>query len=197
MIDLKIKDLNEDKISSILTATIAPRPVAFVTTLNLDQTVNAAPFSFFNIISYQPALISLSILKNKGKLKDTAINILREKEFVIHVVTKDIIEDVNQTSTTLKYGDSEIRLTNFKLIKSNNINTPSVENSKARFEIKLYNYLELPSSTLIIGEIISIHLDNNIYQNEFILYDKFKLTGRLVGNLFCEVDTIKQVKRPL
>lgn len=71
----------------LLIGSIIPRPIAFVSTVSNEGTVNGAPFSYFNIVSSNPPLISLAIQRNKnGELKDTARNILTKKEFVVHIV---------------------------------------------------------------------------------------------------------------
>lgn len=196
MIELDLNNLTEQKRGAMLTATIAPRPIALVTTLNVDGSINAAPFSFFNAVSYKPALVMISVLRVDGKSKDTAINILREKEFVIHTVTNDNILQVNETSRKLFYGDSELRLTNLTPIPSKLIRTPGLNEAKVRFEVKLFNYTETPGSDIFIAEVVLMHLAEDSFKDGYIDYRDFKPIGRLVGDNFIETKDIKQIKRP-
>lgn len=72
----------------LLIGSIIPRPIAFVTTLNQDASVNAAPFSFFNIVNNHPPMIAIAVQRAGGKRKDTALNIERTGDFVVHIKTK-------------------------------------------------------------------------------------------------------------
>ena len=197
MIELDLNTLTEKKRGAMLTATIAPRPVAFVTTLNTDGSINAAPFSFFNAVSYKPAMIMISVLKVDGKSKDTAINILREKEFVIHTVTEDNVLLVNETSLRLEYGDSELRLADFTVTESKLIKTPGLKEAKVRFEVKLTDHIETEGSNIFIGEVLLMHLATDVFVDNYIDYKKFKPVGRLVGDNFIETKDIKVIKRPV
>lgn len=197
MIELDLNTLTEKKRGAMLTATIAPRPVAFVTTLNTDGSINAAPFSFFNAVSYKPAMIMISVLKVDGKSKDTAINILREKEFVVHTVTEDNVLLVNETSLRLEYGDSELRLADFTVTESKLIKTPGLKEAKVRFEVKLTDHIETEGSNIFIGEVLLMHLATDVFVDNYIDYNKFKPVGRLVGDNFIETKDIKVIKRPV
>lgn len=197
MIELDLNTLTEKKRGAMLTATIAPRPVAFVTTLNTDGSINAAPFSFFNAVSYKPAMLMISVLKVDGESKDTAINILREKEFVVHTVTEDNVLLVNETSLRLEYGDSELRLADFTVTESKLIKTPGLKEAKVRFEVKLTDHIETEGSNIFIGEVLLMHLATDVFVDNYIDYNKFKPVGRLVGDNFIETKDIKVIKRPV
>ena len=131
--------INPNKISKkenykLLSASVVPRPIAFVTTLNRDNSVNGAPFSFFNMLSAEPPLISISVLrKDDGKIKDTARNIIKNKEFVVHITTLKNIEKINMTAALLDENVSEVDLANLTKVKSDLIKTPGVLESDIRF----------------------------------------------------------------
>ncbi|MGD6950076.1 flavin reductase family protein, partial [Bacillus mobilis] len=101
-----------------------PRPIAFVTTLSKDGVVNGAPFSYFNIVSANPPMISLSIQRAQGRQKDTARNILESKEFVVHIVDEHNVEKVNQTAASLPPEQSEIEAAGFTTEASEKIAVP-------------------------------------------------------------------------
>lgn len=201
MLKINPKDLSQKETHKILSGTIAPRPVAFVTTLNLDKTINGAPFSFFSILTPNPPLISLSVLREDNKMKDTAINIIREKEFVVHVMTQENVEKFNMAAARLPYGISEIDLANLTPINSTNIKTPGVKEGSVRFEVLLENHLELGDNGIIsadffIGRVSLIHLREDIYQNTYINYENLKPIGRLAGNKFVKVIDLYSLDRP-
>ena len=94
----------------LLIGSIIPRPIAFVTTISKDGILNGAPFSYFNIVSSNPPMISLSIGRAGGRQKDTARNIIESKEFVVHIVDEQNVEQINQTAANLPPHQSEIEL---------------------------------------------------------------------------------------
>lgn len=85
---------------------VIPRPIAWITTLNEIASVNLAPFSFFNVIS--PTLLAVSFQKTNDKQKDTFLNLVREKEAVIHIVDESLLEVMDQTSASLAVNESEV-----------------------------------------------------------------------------------------
>ena len=87
-----------------LIGSIVPRPIAFVTTLSDEGIVNGAPFSYFNIVSSNPPMISLAIQRSAGRQKDTARNIIGLKEFVVHVVGEDNVEEINKDDLAIIYS---------------------------------------------------------------------------------------------
>ena len=148
----------------LLIGSIIPRPIAFVTSLGKDGTLNGAPFSYFNIVSSNPPMISLSIQRNGGKQKDTARNILETKEFVVHIVDQDNVEKVNETAASLPPNQSEIELAQLTPVQSTQISVPGVKEAKVRFECTLEHSVELggEDSTgcdLLIGKVVQFHID--------------------------------------
>src|SRR5690606_32125747 len=97
MFSINPKDQSERENYKLMIGTIIPRPIAFVTTQSKDGTLNGAPFSYFNIVSSNPPMISVSIQRNNGNTKDTARNIYDTKEFVVHIVDPENVEKVNAT----------------------------------------------------------------------------------------------------
>src|SRR5262245_32445593 len=93
---------------SVLTALVTPRPIAWVTTLNEDGSVNAAPFSFFNVFGDSPPLVIFAPGdKACGTPKDSARNAKRTGEFVVNLVDPSVVEAMVRTSASLPYGESE------------------------------------------------------------------------------------------
>ena len=120
----------------LLIGSIIPRPIAFVTSLGKDGTLNGAPFSYFNIVSSNPPMISLAIQRNGGKQKDTARNILETKEFVVHIVDQDNVEKVNETAASLPPDQSEIERAQLTPVQSTKI--ICTWNKRSESSIRMY-----------------------------------------------------------
>ena len=185
----------------LLIGSIIPRPIAFVTTKSEDGIMNGAPFSYFNIVSADPPLISLSIQRSKGKQKDTARNIMEVKEFVVHIVDKHNVEKINQTAASLPPDQSEIEFADLTIVESKKISVPGVKESQIRFECTLEQIVELglkdsPSCDLIIGKIVQFHIEDGIYENGRIDPIGLGAVSRLAGNDYAKIGEIFTIERP-
>ncbi|HAR7073768.1 TPA: flavin reductase family protein [Staphylococcus aureus] len=185
----------------LLIGSIIPRPIAFVTTLNQDASVNAAPFSFFNIVNNHPPMIAIAVQRAGGKRKDTALNIERTGEFVVHITDEDNVQDINETAAPLAYGDSELSRTELSLLTSTTIKTPGIKDAKMRFECKLSQMIllgdVLDGADLIIGEIVTYHIDDSIYEGDFkINPHALQAVSRLAGNDYAKLGETFTIKRP-
>ncbi|HCY7022172.1 TPA: flavin reductase family protein [Staphylococcus aureus] len=185
----------------LLIGSIIPRPIAFVTTLNQDASVNAAPFSFFNIVNNHPPMIAIAVQRAGGKRKDTALNIERTGDFVVHITDEDNVQDINETAAPLAYGDSELSRTELSLLTSTTIKTPGIKDAKMRFECKLSQMIllgdVLDGADLIIGEIVTYHIDDSIYEGNFkINPHALQAVSRLAGNDYAKSGGIFTIDRP-
>ncbi|MFB3165086.1 flavin reductase family protein [Neobacillus sp. 179-J 1A1 HS] len=184
-----------------LIGSIVPRPIAFVTTLSDEGIVNGAPFSYFNIVSSNPPMISLAIQRSAGRQKDTARNIIGLKEFVVHVVDEDNVEEINKTAASLPPNESEIELANLTLVESVKISVPGVKEAKIRMECILEQSLELggqdsPGVDLIIGKVIQFHIEEEIYEKGRIDPIGLGAVSRLAGTNYAKIGEIFSIERP-
>lgn len=187
----------------LLIGSIIPRPIAFVTSLSAEGegVLNAAPFSYFNIVSSKPPLISLAIQRINGVSKHTAANIKQNKEFVIHIVDDGIVEQVNATAANLPQDVSELDLTTFQLVKSNRISVPGIKEAKIRMECVLEQIVELGEgdhiqTDLIIGKVVQFHILDTIYKEGKIDSDQLGAVSRLAGNNYAKIGSIFTIERP-
>lgn len=185
----------------LLIGTIIPRPIAFVTTLGEEGVINAAPFSYFNVVSAHPPMISLSVQRRNGEMKDTARNILKEKEFVIHGVDEDNVEEVNATAASLPPWESELNLTKLTLLDSDLVRVPGIRESKVRMECILEKHIPLGAddaigADLIIGRILRYHIDEKIYKEGRIDPHALQAMSRLAGINYAKVGEIISLERP-
>ncbi len=186
-----------------LIGSIIPRPIAIVSTINKDGSNNIAPFSFFTAVSAKPMIIAFSplIRTSTGKLKDTPTNILREKEFVINIITEEISEKINKCSTELPYGEDEFKFADLTPIDSERVKAKRLKESPIHFECKFRDSLnygdESGSGQIITGEVVKVHISPEVYdqENERIITKKLAPVGRGAGNDWIKCNNIFQLER--
>ena len=193
--------MSERENYKFLIGSIIPRPIAFVTTISKEGVLNGAPFSYFNIVSSNPPIISLSIQRTEGTQKDTARNIIESKEFVIHIVDEHNVEKINKTAASLPPDQSEIELANLTPVDSVKISVPGVKEAKIRMECSLEHSLKLggldtPGCDFIIGKVVQFHIENDIYENGRIDPRGLAAVSRLAGNNYAKIGEIFEIKRP-
>ncbi len=184
-----------------LIGSILPRPIAVVSTRNIDGSNNLAPFSFFTAISAQPMIIAFCplIRTSNGQFKDTVKNILREREFVINFCTEDNYEKVNLASTELPYGQDEFTFAGLTPIDSQVVKARRMKESPIQFECVLRDMLcygTTPGSgSLITGEVKLIHADEAIMKDGKIVTGLMKPVARGAGNDWFKSDSVFQLER--
>ena len=199
MISIDPKQISERDKYKLLIGTIIPRPIAFVTTKSKEGIVNGAPFSYFNIVSSNPPMVSISVQRS-GNLKDTARNIYGNEEFVVHIVDDENVEKVNITAASLPPTESEIELANLTLVDSESISVPGVKEAKVRMECKLVKAVSLggdgPGSDLFIGEVVRFHIKESIYEEGRTDPRGLNAVSRLAGSNYAEIGNIFSIERP-
>lgn len=199
MISIDPKQNSERDNYKLLIGTIIPRPIAFVTTQSEDGIVNGAPFSYFNIVSSNPPMVSLSI-QRPSDLKDSARNIYNNWEFVVHIVDDENVEKINETAASLPATESEIELANLTLIQSEIVSVPGVREAKVRMECKLVQSIPFggdgPGSDLFIGEVVRFHIDQAIYEDGRIDPRGLNAVSRLAGSNYAAIGNIFSIERP-
>lgn len=171
-----------------LIGSILPRPIAIVSTRNEDGSNNVAPFSFFTAVSASPMIIAFCpmIRSSTGKMKDTPRNIFREKEFVINIISEDIVEKINLTSTELPYGEDEFIYAGLTPIDSEKVKAKRIKECRIHFECIYRDHLsygDTPGTGQIItGEVVKVHIAEEVLEGTRIITQKLHPVGRGVGN---------------
>lgn len=200
MISIDPKENSERDNYKLLIGSIIPRPVAFVTTQCEEGIVNGAPFSYFNIVSSNPPMVSLAIQRPNNGLKDTARNIYNHHQFVVHIVDGENVTKVNETAASLPATESEIELANLTLVQSENVSVPGVKEAKVRMECRLVQAIPLggdePGSDLFIGEVVLFHIDEEIYEDGQINPKALNAVGRLDGSNYATIGDVFSIDRP-
>lgn len=180
----------------VLTGTVIPRPIAWVSTMSQSGVTNIAPFSYFNLVSTQEPMISISVRKDGGLQKDTSRNIFATKEFVVHLVSLEYLEVVNQSSYPLPYEESEIDRLGLTLAPSTNITVPGIKESKVRLECVYATHVSFESTDLFIGRVVGIHLDEGVYEDGKINIDHLHIVSRLAGANYGLIGKVIPMPKP-
>lgn len=145
----------------LLTNIVVPRPIAWVTTVNAQGVVNLAPFSFFNAIGSDPLLIMISVAHNgDGSLKDTGRNIVESGEFVVNMVSEELMAAMNLSAADFPHNESELAACGLAATGSRKVAVPRVASAPAAMECRLHSQIPFGSYTLIIGEVVMFHVDD-------------------------------------
>jgi len=142
----------------LMASLIVPRPIALVTTLSETGVVNAAPFSMFNMLGEEPPILMISINRlSDGVLKDTAANIVRTKEFVVHISDEAMAEQMHRCGERLPPDVSELAKVGLTTLPSNAIAPPRIAQAPVAFECTLWETLETASRQIFIGQVRWLH----------------------------------------
>jgi len=181
---LIVSEAPQQLVSKLIFNTVVPRPIAWITTVSKEGTVNLAPFSFFNAITTKPPLLFVSVGKRKdGSIKDTARNILDTGEFVVNVVSEEFLEKMHLSGKDFPPQVSEAEELGVELEPSKLVKPPRVKGVPAALECKLKEHLQLGSTPMdvFIGEVVAVH-----YRTE-LLETQVGIVGRLGGKRYCVV----------
>ncbi|EPA8265212.1 flavin reductase family protein [Enterococcus hirae] len=194
--------LTERENYKLLIGSIIPRPVAVVSTLTEKGNLNIAPFSYFNIVSSNPPIVSLAVQRKNEQMKDTAKNILIRKAAIIQVLDEQNVVEVNKTAATLPQEESELTLTNLTTKINRNGSIPPINEAKIVFETDLYDHLKIKNEQEVTADLflLKIHtyqLNEEVYDPVSRKIDPKKLqpVSRLAGNDYATLGKIFTIPR--
>lgn len=197
------KSLENRDLAHLLADVVVPRPIAWVSTVSEQGIYNLAPFSAYSMVSAKPLLVCFSVGTTRdGQKKDTILNIESTKDFVINVVTEDLAEAMNKTSASYPRDVSEYEKVGLTPVKADLVKAPLVGESPINMECRVNQILEfgqVPTLTsLVIGEILLIHIADELYDKQSGRVSGFKAAGRLGGDgdIYCRTRDTFQMKRP-
>lgn len=186
----------------LLIGSIVPRPIALVTSLSKDGVLNVAPFSYFSVVASQPPLLSVSIQRKQGVMKDTARNVMETGAFVVHVVDESNVHAANQAAASLPPNESEVEFAGFTPVASETIAVPGLQEAKIRMECVLEQSLSLggnekvPACDLLIGRVVLFHFADDVYDHGHVLADKLRPVSRMAGNDYATLGKQFSIERP-
>ncbi|RAP75779.1 flavin reductase family protein [Paenibacillus montanisoli] len=187
----------------LLIGSIVPRPIALVTSLSKDGVLNAAPFSYFSIVASQPPMISISVQRKQGVMKDTARNANDAGAFVVHIVDESNVRAANQAAASLPPNVSELESAGLTPVASDAITVPGIMEAKIRMECVLERSISLGGNEkeaacdLLIGRVVRFHFADEIFDKGHILADKLNPVSRMAGNHYAALGEQFSLDRPL
>lgn len=184
----------------LLASLVTPRPIAWVTTLGPDGVVNAAPFSFFNLLGADPPIVGFCPGdREDGAPKDTARNIRLSHEFVVNLVDESVAEAMNRTAASLPYGESEINLAGLMTLPSSVVKPPRIAESPASLECVEWGTLQIGGNRLIIGLVKRVHVRDELMDPVTlrIRSEQLHTVGRMAPpHWYCRTGDRFEMKRP-
>ncbi len=194
--DIDLRELEVRQAHDLLTSSILPRPIAWVCSISSEGKLNVAPFSFFTGVQWHPPILAFSVVnKADGTKKDTVINVEQTKEFVINVVSTELLEAMEYSARPLPYGEDEKLIKGIRFVPSKTIQPPRIEEAKVSFECVLEQIVRpcegANAGNLILGRVQLMHVkDELVVNSREIDWEKLSPLGRLSGNRYCVVDTV-------
>ena len=185
----------------VLTAFVLPRPIAWVTTIGPEGVVNAAPFSFFNVMGHEPPTVAIGLLAGSERFKDTAANILDTGEFVVNLVAESNAEAMNITCIDAPPEIDELTLAGLTPAASQAVRSPRIAESPVSFECRVLTSLVTgPRQTAVIGRIVRAHVDDAVILDKercHIDTQALRLIARMHGSgWYARSTDLFQIDRP-
>lgn len=198
--------LNESPLSPgviyrLLSGSICPRPIAWVSTQDKQGNANLAPFSFFNVASVNPPVLAFSpLLNGSGELKDTVRNLNEVAECVVHVGSEGLIEALNTTSASVPPEDDEFTLAGLDKAEMAGVSVPRIASAPIAFGCTLYDMIRFGdqplAGTLVLAQVVSIHIDDALWDGRHVNMELLKPVGRLAGSDYIRINDRFALERP-
>ncbi|MFL1010873.1 flavin reductase family protein [Flavisericum labens] len=205
MASIDPKHLSTSKLHGYLLSAVAPRPIAFASTLDANGNPNLSPFSFFNVFSANPPIMVFSPARRvrDNTVKHTLQNVEATKEVVINMVNFDMVHQMSLSSTEYPDGVNEFEKAGFTMLKSDIVKPFRVGESPVQFECTVNNIIKLGTEggagNLIICEVVRLHIDDEFLdENESIDQIKLDLVARAGGSYYSRAKKgFFQIPKPL
>ena len=195
MTSFEPKELSVQKLHGLLLCAVAPRPIAFASTIDTDGNPNLSPFSFFNVFSANPPILIFSPARrvSNNTTKHTLDNVKETKEVVINVVNYDIVQQMSLSSTEYPENVNEFEKSGLTMVKSDLVKPYRVGESPVQFECKVNDIIELGqhggAGNLIICEVVKLHIaDEVLNKDESINQEALDLVARAGGSYYSRVN---------
>ncbi len=189
-------------IYKLMTGAIVPRPIAFVSSVGSDGVHNLAPFSFFAGVSADPPVICFCpmIRSSDGKKKDTLHNIEATGEFVVNVVSEELVAQMNICSGEYPPDVDEFALSGLTPVGSDLVKPPRVKEARISMECKLHQIIPVSDrplgASIVLGEILRFHIQDELFDNFKIDPDRLRAVGRMGGPTYTRTRDRFDLERP-
>jgi len=198
--ELDLEGEHESRGYALLVSLVTPRPIAWITSVGADGVVNAAPFSFFNVLGSSPPIVGVCPGdRADGGPKDTARNIRQSHQFVVNLVDEGLAEAMNRTAASLPYGVSELEGSGLSTAPSSLVRPPRIQEAPASLECQEWGTLQIGDNRLIIGLVKRIHVRDELYDpvTQRIRSERFAVIGRMASpSWYCRTGDRFEMQRP-
>jgi flavin reductase (DIM6/NTAB) family NADH-FMN oxidoreductase RutF len=198
--ELDLEGNYADRAYQILASLVTPRPIAFVTTISPEGNVNAAPFSFLNLLGAEPPILAIAPGdRDNGAPKDTARNIRLTHQFVVNLVDETIAEAMNKCSASLPYGEDELVHAGLHSTPSSLVKPPRILESPASLECEEWGTLQIGGNRVVIGLVKRLHLRDELFdvEQKRVRTEKFFIIGRMASpHWYCRTRDRFEMIRP-
>ena len=191
MLTINPNEISTGKLHRYLLGAIAPRPIAFASTVDADGNPNLSPYSFFNVFSSNPPILIFSPARRvrDNTVKHTLDNALETKEVVINVVNYDMVHQMSLSSSEFPKGVNEFEKAGFTMLASDEVNPYRVAESPVQFECKVKDVIvtgdEGGAGNLIICEVVKMHVSEDVLAEDgSIDQHKIDLVARAGGSYY-------------
>lgn len=193
--------LDAGTIYRLMTGAIAPRPIAWVSTIDAKGNANLAPFSFFTVASVDPPVLAFApLLNGHREAKDTVRNLGEVPECVVHIGGEALIEALNATSATLPPEEDEFEHAGLAKASLGDLAVPRIAASPVAFGCKLREIVDFGDSPragrLVLAEIVVIHADPGVWDGRHVAHEALRPVGRLAGADYVRTSDRFALERP-
>lgn len=193
--------IDPSSVYKLLTGSVIPRPIGWISTIDENGINNLAPFSYFNAVGEDPPHVMFSTVRGNNTNKDTLNNVLANGQFVVNMVTEVLAEQMNSTSQAVASDVDEFELVGLTPISSKKIKPMRVKESPITFECEMVHHYFLENhknggACIIIGRIVMMHIDESVLLDNFkINMETYKPIARLAGSNYSKIGEIFSIKR--
>ena len=204
MVSIDPKDISTPKLHGYLLSAVAPRPIAFASTIDSNGNPNLSPFSFFNVFSANPPILIFSPARRvrDNTIKHTLENVKEIKEVVINVVNYDIVQQMSLSSTEYDRSVNEFEKAGLTMLPSDVVKPFRVAESPVQFECVVNDVVELGkeggAGNLVVCEVVKLHIKEDVLDNGAIDQAKLDLVARAGGSFYSRAkDGFFEIPKPL
>ncbi len=171
---------------NLLIGLVAPRPIALVTSMDEEGRMNAAPFSSYNYLCTDPPVVGIGVMNRPGEHfvpKDTARNIRRTGEFVVNVVTEDLLRHMNVCATDFPADVDELEMAGLETAASTHVKVPRIAQAHAALECKEFQTIEIGRSRIVMGRVVGFYIEDQYVDpaGPYVLAEELHAMGRMNG----------------